>query len=272
MYKFSLHTLNAKIARWLVNTLPKVRGRDRIIIWFNKNFLKEFVVNGEDNTQLLLTSDSFVASAILKTGSQEPQSLALAKKIMQGGGVFVDVGANIGLYSCSVGNLKDVKCISVEPSYQAYKWLKRNFLLNPAVHYVAANVAISNQSKLMSFFPANEQNLGSTRIDLDNEQTNADILATTTLQELLTYINWSPIKLVKVDIEGHELEAFRYFDFNSKYRPQNMIIEFSQLSTSSFDEFLVFFRNQNYQCLNVDGKKVEKIEDVIELNLWFKSN
>jgi len=59
-----------------------------------------------------LRPNDFITRLILWEGQYEGESLALAVRLLQEkGGVFVDAGANRGLYTCTLGVLPGVRCI-----------------------------------------------------------------------------------------------------------------------------------------------------------------
>jgi FkbM family methyltransferase len=114
--------------------------------------------------------------------------------------LVVDCGANIGLFSLF---LKDAgRIIAVEPNPDVHARLARNFHRN-GVHGSTINKAVSASP-------------GTVRMDFRASTVLASITSTgeteveaTTLDAIATQEGIEHIDLLKLDLEGHELEALR---------------------------------------------------------------
>ena len=52
-----------------------------------------------EGLELFIRPDEDLSRAVYVSGTYEPASLLAMKRLLPAGGVFVDVGANVGLYS-----------------------------------------------------------------------------------------------------------------------------------------------------------------------------
>ena len=78
-----------------------------------------------------LDPNDWITRIMIEQGGYETASIELAKKIVNTGGVFIDVGANFGLYSCMLGFKNDrLQICCVEPNYQVLQRLTGNIKLN----------------------------------------------------------------------------------------------------------------------------------------------
>jgi len=106
--------------------------------------------------------------------------------------VLFDIGANIGMYTCTFGQLNpQSKIYSFEPMKSRRKVLKRNIQINN-VNAEARRVAISNQRHTPDWI---KNNIG----DVEVQQGD----------NLVEYGGVNPPNILKIDIEGGELSALQ---------------------------------------------------------------
>lgn len=134
--------------------------------------------------------------------------LALAE-LAEDGAVFIDIGANIGLYSFSVAStfadFKDSKIISVEPHPEIHRRLAFNKSLNPALPMHLFQGGIGDREDEMQLLTG-DGNLGQTRILRDDEGKNSESISVPviTLMALCEKFDVKRIDGIKVDVEGFE--------------------------------------------------------------------
>ena len=73
-------------------------------------------------------------------------------KSFQENGVFLDVGANIGLFSILASQIHpDLKVISFEPHIPCFETLFQNIKINKSENVLPINIALSNKNELNTF-------------------------------------------------------------------------------------------------------------------------
>jgi FkbM family methyltransferase len=121
--------------------------------------------------------------------------------------VFYDIGANVGIYSCLVGNqIESGYVISFEPTPEAFTMLELNVQRN-GINAELFNVALSNSSGTTQMSVR-----GQTGHQFSNEGTGTIEIETTQADELIKKHNLRPPDICKIDIEGAEylaLDGFR---------------------------------------------------------------
>jgi FkbM family methyltransferase len=150
----------------------------------------------------------------IEAGSYEaPLPIMLAAVIARMGGVFIDVGANNGVYSLIAATIRpDVRVVAFEPYPPVLELLHRNIRLNGFEERITVmEMALSDtEGKAVIFLPDPAHGLVETSASLQ-----ADFIAgaqpamevtTKRLDDL--DLNGS-ISVAKVDIEGFELEFIR---------------------------------------------------------------
>lgn len=256
--------------------LPNHPFKVRVENWLGKALFRRGIRVHGHSAMLCLDANDWITRILIEEGNYENLSLKRAKSILAKGGNFLDVGANFGLYTCALGVLPGVRCIAVEPSPEMYLQLKRNLALNPLVRVIRAHLALSSSARLARLICPNEGNKGTSKLlnQSNDVSENYDIVACTSLFDLLENIGVSPIHLMKIDIEGHEMEVFKAFDFKSKYRPANIIVEFvpSHVRNGlSLKDYGDFFRERGYGLFKVTGESLELGDTIPEHNIWLKS-
>ena len=113
------HPSKIRIVRWLVRRLAAGRIQVRYA----------------SGAVVAIDPADYVGWAIFKTGHYEPTSLSLALRIMrEEPGLFVDVGANFGWYTCAVAATSACTVISIEPDCENCASLRRNIALGNRSH------------------------------------------------------------------------------------------------------------------------------------------
>lgn len=253
--------------------LPNHPSKVRVENWIGKLLFGNGIVVEGFGTKLQLDANDWITRTMIETGQFEGLSLQRASQLMQGGGLFVDIGANFGLYTCVLGNIKGVKCLSVDASPNIMKKLRQNLSLNPAVQTTEAQTALGSDFGKVKFFCPNEGNAGTSKTVNTDEEVAGEyiVIDCMPLNALLAEKATPPVRLIKIDIEGFEMEVFKSFDFHGPYRPANIIMEFMpQLSAMPFEEVRAFFESRGYELLNVEGEKLASGAKLVEDNLWLR--
>ena len=170
-----------------------------------------------------------VTNRLLLTGRYELGTTILMRKVLKSGMVFVDIGAHIGYYTLLASTLvgREGKVFAFEPEEQNYKLLSRNIELNRFRNAVAIRQAVFNRAR-------------SVRMMLDGKSTHhfvvegddrssqvIDVMATT-LDDFFARQGWSPVDLIKIDVEGAELSVLEGMVALLERNPQaKLVLELS---------------------------------------------
>ena len=117
------------------------------------------------------------------------------------GGVFVDIGAHVGVFSLyAAPRAKYV--IAVEPDPVAFDMLERNIAANGATNITAINAAVWDRGGQV-LLRAHEEGLGSSMTG-PSRTGKAIFVDAITPENLAGYFEGQTIDLIKVDTEGSE--------------------------------------------------------------------
>ena len=168
--------------------------------------------------------DTDFARAIIATHDYEPHVRRAVRDRLDTGDVVVDIGANVGcialLAATLVGEAGTV--VAVEPNPDNLQMLYAGMMLNEVANVRVLPHAASVRSEVLS---------------LSRDTSNTHLVAARAPEGRCTYtqtvvldevLAWLPrLDLVKIDVEGHEIDALDGFQASiDKHRPA-LVIEFN---------------------------------------------
>jgi FkbM family methyltransferase len=206
-------------------------------------------------------------------GGFERLSLERAIQIMLGGGTFLDVGCNFGIYTMLLGARPGVRCIAVDGSFVALSSLQRNLALNPGLDVTLVSSALGSETGLVRFHIEDQGNLGSTRAFDEGRIADSSTFWTvaTRLNDVLSTVPVGEIRLMKIDVEGSEMSVFRGLDFDGPYRPAHIIAECYSDEFPEAAKLIDYLLEREYEAMDVTGKPVVDRSTLPEHNVWFRS-
>lgn len=144
-----------------------------------------------------------VARAILTDGVWEPAETHFIKRWLRPGMTVADVGANLGYYTllCSrlVGNQGQVHAF--EPTPRTFAILSENLRINGCSNVQTRSCAVGSQAaRLQLVETPRYSGSGSNRLGLEAGDT--EVITLDSLQ-------WQTLHLLKVDVEGFDLQVLR---------------------------------------------------------------
>ncbi len=144
------------------------------------------------------------------TGYYEPITTLLIQELLQPGGTFLDVGANIGFYSLVLSTLKPrINVVAFEPNPRNFVLLQNNARLNGYENITCEPVAASDHDGVATLYLSQSDMSASLLPGFEDCAAMPIEVRTTTLD---TYLSNHPPKgpvVIKVDVEGHEAAFFR---------------------------------------------------------------
>lgn len=147
------------------------------------------------------------------------------------GEVFVDVGAHVGRYTLALAKLvKNCgKVIAIEPHPKNYELLVKNIRKNGFTNIIALNMAAWNKRGKIKLFTGTMSGVHSLKHDLqkwhnfNTKRSSLTVLAKP-LDEILMEIGLKP-NLIKIDVEGAEIEVIQGLEKTIKKNHPKIIIE-----------------------------------------------
>lgn len=209
-------------------------------------------------------SDQGVEKSIYYTGTYEKGTLHVIGNLLGAGDTFVDVGANIGLMSIYASHLvkESGRIIAFEPNPNTMKILRHNMELNGARNIETSEYALGNETSKGKIYDRWDSNRGSATLIRPEAETDSYDIRIVRLSDYLH--STQPVRLIKLDIEGYELEALKGSkELLSHESPPMLIVECSEQRTNlggtGSGELYDFFQGlKHYRMFRSMGGKERK--------------
>lgn len=201
-YFMSIHRFRgARFIRSLVKTvlIPPPKGKTTCRIPYGFSLIVDPIL------------DKGVERNIYFYGGYEYGTLEIMKRILDRGDVFIDAGSNVGLMTLASSKFVGIggMVYSFEPYPETYQILSDNLILNRAQNIKAYNFALGGERGKSFIYSNMSVNRGSSSLlKPSNIDTKAEVVNIITLDEFIEKEEILKIKMIKVDVEGWELEVF----------------------------------------------------------------
>lgn len=158
---------------------------------------------------LSLHIDDWIQENLYFLGEYEKAELTSIKQFLKHDSVFIDIGANIGLYTLFASKIitENGQIISFEPFSQNFNSLVKNISLNGFSNVCLKKMAIGEKNGVINlYYDENEKNFGMVSA-ISLEKGIQEEVKVITLDSYLKNESFDKIDLVKIDIEGFEYSA-----------------------------------------------------------------
>ncbi|MGB7291873.1 MAG: FkbM family methyltransferase [Thermodesulfobacteriota bacterium] len=164
-----------------------------------------------DGIEILAHPKVETCQYLFVTGYYEPNEFYLLKTMLKPGMVFIDIGANIGLYTLFASKLVENNgiVVAIEPSEREMERLRANVELNKGQVIRLRQTAISNSSQERELLIADEEHSGQNTFGAfayaGVQNQGKQVVVTDTLDNLVQTESLGRVDVIKIDVEGHEL-------------------------------------------------------------------
>ncbi len=176
------------------------------------------VIPYDDGLKINIDTSSFVEWVVFFKGHYEPEIAALIKKYLPRGGVFVDVGANVGVHTLVAAKIAE-KVIAAEPFEPIRERLIANIKLNRLENVSVVPLVVSDKEGEVSFYePEDKSQQGKASLYEKHAGGKEVRLESSTLDRILD--GEERVDFIKIDTEGNDGKVIRG-GLNSikKFRP-----------------------------------------------------
>jgi len=244
---------------------------------FSDKMVLDYSITSDSNLRMFLDPQDLRSApmTIICEGSYEP---LLSKILFQAGKnarTFLDVGANAGFYSLSLAILyPSVKIFSFDPNVDVTNLLSQNMEINNLRNRITVvNTAVGSkleESKTL-FIPKLTGTGGGSLNNLHPEE-GRPVTREIKVDTLDNYIgNMEPIDLIKIDVEGFELEVIKGSEkLIEKWHPI-IFVELLRKWMAPFSahpqDVLNFLGKKDYFCFSISEEKISRV-NVIDANTY----
>ena len=212
---------------------------------------------------LVYSHDSIVAPYLIKNGVYETELTKYLLNNIKPDSVFVDVGANIGYYTClAAKKISNGKVFAFEANERAFRLLERNVMINWASCPVSLeNIAIS-KSKGEVFFKNYKYRFVNSQFLVSEEEgeiNSSDVVKVSTISLDEYFGKDQRIDFLKIDVEGAELNVLEGSRKIIETNPEiKILMEWSipQLKTQKTnpDDVLKFLSDYEFMPFQLDWR------------------
>ncbi len=162
----------------------------------------EAVIPYDRNLRIVANPASLIEWRIFFFGYYNEELDVAIKKYTRPGGVFVDVGANIGLHSLIAAKVAG-EVIAIEPVAEIRERLLRNCQLNTITNITLVDAAISDAAHSVPFYEPQREfhNYGDASLQAKNPDLASRLVTTQRLDDILAGRH---IDFIKIDTQGNE--------------------------------------------------------------------
>lgn len=232
--------------------------------WAESNPTSEVITYVTNNIRMKLSVRDWVQNNLFIYGYYEKNETDYWLKRTEKAKTIIDIGANVGYYSLIASkNIQQNKgtIYAFEPVSKNFARLNENILLNKIDCIICYKKAVSNENASIKINVGNDQNWGMSSINSHNHlSSESEIVQCETLDSFCKSVNISRVDLIKIDVEGAELNVLKGMQkIIEIYKPEIMIEvsdqHLNKQNVSSQDVFNFFWERgyKSYQIIR-NGK------------------
>ncbi|WP_414550955.1 FkbM family methyltransferase [Anabaena sp. CCY 0017] len=196
--------------------------------------------------------------------NSELAALKSLQQYLQPNDIFIDVGANFGLHTLYAAKLLEHQgqVFAFEPVISNLKLLQRNITLNSLnqrVTIVSKAVSNSRQKSISFYLPSKDMTVTASLNQTSDNSLEIEV-ENTRLDDYWQAVDLA-IKLIKIDVEGAELEVLRGAENILKKWHPVLVIEVHGFALpefgSSVNELRNFLSNLGYEEKRLEGEQFD---------------
>ena len=139
---------------------------------------------------------------------QDAEEISLLKKLIKPGDKIIDIGANIGFYATILSEFTEAngKVYCFEPDSTNFNYLKKATANKNNISIF--NMAVSDSDSVLKVYKSKLLNVDHRTYPVNNYDSIEEVKATS-IDKLISDKTILPPNIIKIDIQGYELVAFK---------------------------------------------------------------
>lgn len=217
--------------------------------------------------KMRLDITEFLQAHLYLYGSYELPTVKFIRSVLRSGDTAFDIGAQIGYLTLAMATTKlnGIEVHSFEPETHNLERLRANIKLNPGVSVTVVEKAASDVNGMLRLYLSHDHNSGthSTVAGGVNVSESFIEIPSISIDEYVKSNNISSIRLIKIDVEGGELEVIRGAEWTLTTLRPVIVMEMSDalqaargFTTTEFKQLLAGMGYRSYVLSN-SGKLIE---------------
>lgn len=170
------------------------------------------IVSTRRGTMLVNSNDMFMGQSYLRYGECCEYEIELLLSLLRFPGMVIDVGANMGVHTIPLAAelaRQGRTMLALEPQPVIFQQLCANLALNGLMNVLALPYACGSEPGFVSFTAPDyrrEGNFGGVSV---SAQGGISAVVTAPCRTLDEIVQQAPVALIKIDVEGFELEVLK---------------------------------------------------------------
>lgn len=206
------------LLRSLTRLFPVERGKFRILTEIYFRYVaparQTFVLTKlRYGIQMRLDITEFLQAHLYLFGSYELPTVRFIRSVLRSGDTTFDIGAQIGYLTLAMATapVKSLRVVSFEPESHNIERLRQNVGLNPGVNVTIVEKAASNVNGMLRLYLSHDHNSGTHSTIQNGMNVSSEFveIPSVTLDTYVSENNISDLRLIKIDVEGGELEVVK---------------------------------------------------------------
>jgi len=141
----------------------------------------------------------------------EPDITAFLRRRLARGDVFIDIGANVGVFAAMASRLVGAqgRVIAIEPSPPVLAELRHTLAINDAANVRVIDHAVSDRRSHLPLYAGPAHNIGLTSTVPHRGMTQCGVVPAAAFGDLMDDADLARGRLIKIDVEGGEPAVLR---------------------------------------------------------------
>ena len=179
----------------------------RHLDWQRRKLLRAFPHELELSESVLVATHGRcgVSALVNAHGLYDYNNMTLLKRVLAQGGVFVDVGANVGAYSLVASEQPRARALAYEPHPATFALLQENLRRNGRKNVIASCAAVGDEEGVVSI----SDTPGSSTTHIASAEEGAVIQVPVVRLDLELERRELIADAIKIDVEGFEYQVLR---------------------------------------------------------------
>lgn len=177
-----------RFIRWQVKS--RINKNEQTIRWF-------------EGLKLNIKRGMHGATGCIYVGLPEFEDMSFVLHFLKKDDLFLDIGANVGVYSLLASGIKQAKTIAIEPVPTTFNFLQKNIALNQLNKTITLlNIGLADKNGKLYFTSD-----GDTNNHVTDTKTDQSIEVDVRTLDSITEKKLTADTLIKMDVEGFEIKV-----------------------------------------------------------------
>jgi FkbM family methyltransferase len=218
-----------------------------------------------DGSSIWVDLGDFIGRSIYYFGDFDPKITWICQRVLRPGDTMLDVGANFGLVSLYCAKLvgRSGTIHAFEPQPQLAQLFQQSIEKNQYSQIALHEIALSNTDGTMTLsIPSDNSGAASLTFSFTDER--AIQVPVRNASDYLGNLNLAQVRLLKLDVEGHEKEVLQGAYQFLKEQPVDVILFEEHKKPATEQESIQLLQNLQYEIWEIPqikfSMKLSKIE------------